>query len=80
MNEPRVGPRITRWIDCFLAPLQKTLRVRERAFFFRMTSRGKEENFRLDLFRFQFAALNFRRVVPKSGWLGFHHVANDKPF
>src|SRR5436190_4402634 len=80
MNEPCVGPRITRWIDCFLPPLQKTLRVRERPFFFRMTSRRKEENFRLNLFRFQFTALNLRRIAPKSGWLGFHHVANDKPF
>src|SRR5205814_876738 len=80
MNEPRVGPGITRWIDCFLAPLQKTLRVSERAFFFRMTSRRKEENFRFNLFRFQFAALNFRRIAPKSGRFGFHHIANDKPF
>src|SRR5438105_2129860 len=31
MHEPRVGPSITGRIDCFLAPLQKTLRIGERA-------------------------------------------------
>src|SRR5207247_5461950 len=66
MNEPCVGPRIARGFDRFLAPLQKTLRVCERAFFFRMSGRGKEKDFGLNLVGFQFAALDFSRVAPKS--------------
>src|SRR5205814_6356345 len=51
MNEPRVGSRIARRLDCFLAPLQKTLRVCECAFFLRMSAGRKEKDFGLDLFR-----------------------------
>ena len=49
-------------IDRFLAPLQQALCVRERAFLFRVTGRRKKENFRLDLFRLQFAALDLGRL------------------
>ena len=59
MNEPVVGSTIARRIDRFFAPLQQSLRVGERAFLLRVASRGKKENFRLDFFRLQFAALDF---------------------
>src|SRR5436305_912908 len=65
MNEPRVGPRITRGLDRFLAPLQETLRVCERAFFFRMPRRRKEKDFGLNLVCSQLASLDFSRVTPK---------------
>src|SRR6266480_5768201 len=80
MNEPRVRSTISRRIDGFFAPLQEPLRVCERTFFFGVAGRGKKENFRLDLFRLQLAALNFSRIAPKLGWLCFHHLANDEPF
>src|SRR6266480_3513519 len=60
MNEPRVGPRIARGLDRFLAPLQETLSVCERAFFFRMSGCRKEKDFGFNLVRFQFAALDLR--------------------
>src|SRR4029077_6734419 len=52
MNEPRVGTRIARGIDGFFAPLEKTLGVRERSLFFRVSGGGKEKYFRFDLFGF----------------------------
>src|SRR5438270_2953499 len=47
MHEPGIGSSIARRIDRFLAPLQKSLRVGECAFFFRVTGRRKKKNFRL---------------------------------
>src|SRR5439155_6296711 len=58
MHKPRLGSSIARRVNRFLAPLQKTLRVGERAFLFRMSRRWKKKNFRLDFFRLQFAVLN----------------------
>ena len=52
MHEPRFGSRVARRIDRFLAPLQHALRLRERAFLFRVTGRGKKKNFRFDFFAF----------------------------
>src|SRR5919201_5533585 len=79
MNEPCVGATIARWIDRLFAPLQETLRVRERSFLFRVSSRGKEKHFRFNLFGFQFTAFDLSRVTPKSRRLSFDHVSNDKP-
>src|SRR5438874_2125237 len=55
MHKPRFGSSIAGRINSFLTPLQKTLRVSERAFLFRMPCRWKKKNFRLDFFRLQFA-------------------------
>src|SRR4029453_16093403 len=41
MHKPRIGSSITGRVNCFLTPLQKTLRVGERAFLFRVT-RGRK--------------------------------------
>ena len=65
MHEPTFGASIARRIDRFLAPLQHALRLCERAFLFRVAGGRKKENFRLDLFRLQFAALDLGRVAPK---------------
>src|SRR6266481_236653 len=80
MHEPPFRSRITWRVHRFLAPLQKTLRVGERAFLFRVTGSRKEEDFRIDIFGLQFAALNLRRVAPKCGGLDLDHLANDQPF
>src|SRR5438552_7057336 len=63
MNEPCVGSTIPGRVDRFFAPLQEPLRVCERAFFFGVTGAWKAKDFRLDLFRFQLAALNCRRIA-----------------
>ena len=60
---------ISRRIDRLLAPLQKPLRVRERAVVFGVTGRRKKENFRLDFLRLQFVALDLGRFAPKCGRL-----------
>ena len=72
--------RVARWLDRFLAPLEHALRLRERAFLFRVTGGGEKENFRFDLFRSQFAPLDFGRVVPKCRAFDLDHVAHDQPF
>src|SRR5437867_6149605 len=51
MHKPRLGSSIARRVNRFLTPLQKTLRVGERAFLFRMPRRWKKKNFGLDFFR-----------------------------
>ena len=58
MDEPSFGARVTRGIDCFLTPLQHALCLREGAFLFRVAGGREKENFRLDFFRFQFAAFD----------------------
>ena len=80
MHEPRVGSSIAGRINRFLAPLQKPLRVCERACLFRVPSRWKKENFRVDFFRLQFVALNLGRITPERSRFDFDHLANDQPF
>ena len=80
MDEPAFAPTIARRVDRFLAPLQQPLRVREGAFFFRVTGGGKKENLGLDLVGLQFAAFDLGRVIPERSRLDFDHVADDKPF
>ncbi len=50
MHEPTFGARVARRIDRFLPPLQHALRLRERAFLFRVAGGREKENFRLDFF------------------------------
>ena len=50
MHEPTFGARVAGRIDCFLAPLQHALRLREGAFLFRMSRCRKKKNFRLNVF------------------------------
>src|SRR5439155_1836838 len=53
MNEPRIGSTIARRIDGLFAPLQESLRVGERAFFFGMAGSWERENFSLDVLGLQ---------------------------
>src|SRR5262249_14247336 len=58
MHKPRIGPTIARRIDCFFAPLQESLRVRECALLFGVTCRGEKENLSFDFLGLQLAALD----------------------
>src|SRR5207237_9775528 len=69
MHEPSFRSCVTRRVNRFLAPLQKTLCVSKGAFFFSVTPRWKKEHFRLDFFRLQFAPINLGRLAPKSSGL-----------
>ena len=80
MHEPTFGARVAGRIDRFLSPLQKSLRVSERAFLFRVTGRREEKNFRLDFFRLQFATLDLGRIAPECGRFDLDHFAHDQPF
>jgi len=55
-----VGARVSWRVHSFLAPLQESLCICERARFFRVPGSWKKENFRFDVLWLQFAALNFR--------------------
>src|SRR3954447_20943669 len=78
-REPRVAPRVARRIDRLFTPLHETLRVREAAFLFSVTRGGQKEDFGLDVFGAQLAALDLRRVVPEAGRLDLDEVAHDEP-
>ena len=51
----------------------------KRSVLFRVSGRGKKEDFRCDLSGIKLAALDFRRIFPECGRFRFHKVANDKP-
>ena len=80
MNEPRIGTTISRRIDGFFAPLQKSLRVGERAFLFGVTGGREKENCGLDVISFQLATLDLGRFAPEICRFDFDHVAHDQPF
>jgi len=60
MHEPCIRARVTRRVHSFLAPLQKSLCICERAFFFRVPRSWKKENFSLNVLLFQLTALYLR--------------------
>ena len=60
-------------------PLQKALRVGERAVLLHVRCRGKEKDLCADFVRTELAAHDFRRVEPERRCLGLHHVADDEP-
>ncbi len=80
MNKPGVTARVSGRLNRFFAPLQQALRVRKRALFLRVSGGRKEKDLCRDILRGQFAALDFRRVVPERSGFDFHHVAHDEPF
>src|SRR5438552_14927724 len=80
MNEPRIGSTIARRIDSLFTPLQESLRVSERAFFFGMAGSREKENFSLDLLGLQLAAVDLGRFTPEICRFDLDHVANDQPF
>ena len=80
MHEPRLGARVARRIDSFLAPLQHALRLREGAFLFGMTRRWKKKNLRFDVFCAKLVALNLGRITPERRRFDFDHLSNDQPF
>jgi hypothetical protein len=77
MHEPRLGARVARRIDSFLAPLQHALRLCEGAFPFGMTRRWKKKNLRFDVLCAKLVALNLGRITPERRRLDFDHLSND---
>ena len=80
MYKPCIRTRIARRVHCFFAPLQESLRIREGAFLFGVTSRGEEKNFSLNLFGLQFPALDLGRLAPEICRFNLNHIADDQPF
>ena len=68
-----------RRLDRFVVPLQQALRVGEAAILFRVRCRREEENLGPDVFRADFAALNFRGFTPELGRLDELEIADHQP-
>src|SRR5436190_3140219 len=67
VDKPEIGPRISRWINRLVAPLEHTLRIGECPLLLRRSCGGHEEDFGFDLARIDRAAIRAvtRLLIPE---------------
>ena len=78
-DEIQFAPARSRRFHRLMVPLQKPLGIGEAAVLLCMRRSREEEDLRADLFGFDFAAHNLRRLTPEIGRFGQLEIAHHQP-